>query len=94
MKDLSIKVSIANRVYPLTVQAEEEENIRKAVKEINEMIKEYEQNYAVKDKQDLLAMCALQFGTQKLDLEQNASLQDAQAEKKLKELDQFVSKHS
>ena len=35
MKDLSIKVNIAgNRIYPLTVQQEEEESIRKAVKAI------------------------------------------------------------
>ena len=71
MKDLSIKVNIANRIYPLTVKQDEEENIRLATKEINEMIKEYEQNYAVKDKQDLLAMCALQFASQKMELGQN-----------------------
>ena len=93
MKDLSIKVTIANRVYPLTVQENEEENIRKAVKEINEMLRDYEQNYAVKDKQDLLAMCALQFGTKKIDLEQHASLQDAASEEKLKALEKFVDLH-
>ena len=64
MKDLSIKVNIAGRMYPLTVQQREEENIRRAVKAIDEMVRDYEQNYAVKDKQDLLAMCALQFATQ------------------------------
>jgi cell division protein ZapA len=64
VKDLSIKVTIANRIYPLTVKSEEEEAIRQAVKEIEEMIREYEQSYAVKDKQDLLAMCALQYATQ------------------------------
>lgn len=30
MGELSIKIKIANRVYPLTVNAEEEEGIRKA----------------------------------------------------------------
>ena len=63
MKDLSIKVNIAGRMYPLTVQQREEENIRRAVKAIDEMVRDYEQNYAVKDKQDLLAMCALEYGT-------------------------------
>ena len=28
------------------------------------MIKQFEQNYAVRDKQDVLAMCALQFASQ------------------------------
>lgn len=93
MKDLSIKVTIAGRVYPLSVKENEEENIRKAAIEINDMIKEYEQNYAVKDRQDLLAMCALQFATRKLDLEQNATLEDSASEEKLKVLSAFVEQH-
>ena len=60
---LKIKVSIADRVYPLTVKTEEEEGIRKAVKKINELIKKFERNYAVRDKQDVLAMSALQFAS-------------------------------
>ncbi|MEO8086134.1 MAG: cell division protein ZapA, partial [Bacteroidota bacterium] len=31
---------------------------------INKRLKEFEDSYAVKDKQDLLAMCALQFATE------------------------------
>ena len=30
-------------------------------------MKEFEESYAVKDKQDLLAMCALQFATEAID---------------------------
>jgi cell division protein ZapA len=63
MGELSIKINIANRVYPLTVKTEEEEGIRKTARMINDRIRVYEQDYAVKDKQDLLAMCALEFGT-------------------------------
>jgi len=63
MSELSIKINIANRIYPLSVKTEEEEGIRKTAKMINERIKQYESDYAVKDKQDLLAMCALEFGT-------------------------------
>lgn len=63
MSELSIKINIASRVYPLSVKTEEEEGIRKTARMINDRIKEYEQDYAVKDKQDLLAMCALEFGT-------------------------------
>ena len=63
MSELSIKINIANRVYPLTVKMEEEEGIRKTARMINDRIREYEQDYAVKDKQDLLAMCALEYGT-------------------------------
>jgi len=61
---LKIKISIADRVYPLTIQPEQEEGLRKAAKRIEEMIKRFEQSYAVRDKQDVLAMCALQFAAQ------------------------------
>ena len=90
MKDLSIKVNIANRIYPLTVTQDEEENIRLAAKEINEMIKEYEQNYAVKDKQDLLAMCALQNATQRLELGNKTIIEDDNFEERLKKLNKIV----
>ena len=61
---LKIKISIADRVYPLTVDASQEEGLRSASKKIDMMIKQFEENYAVRDKQDVLAMCALQFAAQ------------------------------
>lgn len=60
---LKIKVSIADRVYPLTIKREEEEKIRIAAKKIDGVLKKYEEDYAVRDKQDLLAMCALQLAS-------------------------------
>lgn len=59
-----IKLSIADRVYPLTIKSDQEEGLRIAAKRINDMIKQFEENYAVRDKQDVLAMCALQFASQ------------------------------
>ncbi len=59
-----IKLTIANRVYPLNVPLEQEEGLRTASKKIELMLKHFEDNYAVKDKQDVLAMCALQLATQ------------------------------
>jgi len=61
---LKIKISIADRVYPLTVDPSQEEGLRSASKKIDIMIKQFEENYAVRDKQDVLAMCALQFASQ------------------------------
>ena len=37
--------------------------MRKATTSINQLISNYENNYAVSDKQDVLAMCALQFAS-------------------------------
>ena len=61
---LSIKVSIANRTYPLRITHEEQEKVLQAAENINKRIKDFEDNYAVKDKQDLLAMSALQFASE------------------------------
>jgi cell division protein ZapA len=63
-EQLKIKLSIANRVYPLTIAPSQEEGLRKAAKSIEAMIKQFEQSYSVRDKQDVLAMCALQFASQ------------------------------
>jgi cell division protein ZapA len=59
-----IKLSIADRVYPLSVPEGEESILREAAKSINTMMEHFEKNYAVKDKQDVLAMCALQIAVQ------------------------------
>ena len=61
---LKIKLSIADRVYPLTIDPEQEEGLRSATKTIDKLIKQFEKSYAVRDKQDVLAMCALQFASQ------------------------------
>jgi cell division protein ZapA len=61
MSDISIKVNIAGRTYPLTLGSAEEANIRKAETAIEESIQTFQKNYAVKDKQDLLAMASLQM---------------------------------
>ena len=58
---LSIRVNIADRYYPLKIEREDEEKIRKAAKMINDKVFQYKTKYADKDIQDFLAMAALQF---------------------------------
>lgn len=60
---MSIKVVLAGRNYPLTINEGEEEVVREAVNGINNSIKRLQENYAVKDMQDLLAMTALKLAT-------------------------------
>ena len=62
---LKIKLSVANRVYPLIISPSQEEGLRLAAQQINNLIKKFEQNYSVQDKQDALAMCALQIASSK-----------------------------
>jgi cell division protein ZapA len=61
MSELSIKVVIGGRTYPLTINREDEEKVRKSVSEIENNIKNLKENYAVNDMQDLLAMTALEY---------------------------------
>lgn len=58
---LSIRVNVADRYYPLKVERENEEKIRKAARLINEKVLQYKQRYSDKDVQDFLAMAALQY---------------------------------
>ena len=58
---LSIRVNVADRYYPLKVERENEEKIRKAARMINEKVLQYKQRYSDKDVQDFLAMAALQY---------------------------------
>ena len=91
---LKIKISIADRVYPLTVDFNQEEGLRNASKKIDSMIKQFEENYAVRDKQDVLAMCALQFAAQveqkQLDETQDATEAIERIKKINSVLDQFL----
>lgn len=63
MAKVSLKVVVAGRTYPLTLNEEEKEKVLNAADEINKAIKLLQDNYAVKDMQDLLAMTALQLAT-------------------------------
>lgn len=90
---LKIKVSIADRVYPLTINPSQEEGLRKAAKEIEGMIKKFEQSYAVRDKQDVLAMCALQFASQTVQKGINSDRDVQEAAQKIEDLEKLLAAH-
>jgi cell division protein ZapA len=91
MGEISIKINIADRIYPLRIAIEEEEIIRRAAKLINDRIKEFQENYAVKDKQDLLSMAVLHYATATLKSEYNAKDEDKEITEKVHQLDQLLS---
>lgn len=66
MEERSIRIELAGRAYPLTIQVAEEENVRRAVDEINESIARLKASYPLTDKQDLLAMAALEVAARAL----------------------------
>lgn len=67
---LSIRVNLADRFYPLKIDKNEEEHIRKAAKLINERVLQYKQRYVDKDMIDFMAMAALQLATRMVELEE------------------------
>jgi cell division protein ZapA len=81
---LSIKVNLAERYYPLKIDREDEEKIRKAARMINEKVLQYKQKYIDKDTQDFLAMAALQFVI--TTIEQELKTESSPLDESLKEL--------
>jgi cell division protein ZapA (FtsZ GTPase activity inhibitor) len=67
---LSIRVNVADRYYPLKIEREDEEKIRRAARMINEKVLQYKQRYTDKDIQDFLAMAALQYVIKLIDDEE------------------------
>lgn len=92
-EQLKIKLSVANRVYPLTITPDQEEGLRKAAKKIEAMITQFEQNYSVKDKQDVLAMCALQFANQVEQKSIDKEYVNEDIQNRLTGLDELLQKH-
>ncbi|NER15705.1 cell division protein ZapA [Spongiivirga citrea] len=90
---LKIKLSIADRVYPLTIDPNQEEGLRKAAKSIEAMIKRFEESYAVRDKQDVLAMAALQFASQVEQKSITTETENTEVNERLKALNTLLQQH-
>ncbi|MEK9609534.1 MAG: cell division protein ZapA [Flavobacteriaceae bacterium] len=89
---IKIKLTVADRVYPLTILAGQEQSLRNSAKKIDEMSKQLQENYAVRDKQDVLAMCALQYAAQlENTLEKNTV--EGESSIKTKELIELIDLH-
>jgi cell division protein ZapA (FtsZ GTPase activity inhibitor) len=54
-----------NKYYPITAAEGEDDNLRKASSMVNQMLDQLKNNYAVRDLQDLLAMCCLELALYK-----------------------------
>jgi len=90
MKELSISITVADRPYKLVIDKEHEELFRKAAKLIENRIKDYSSNYAYKDRQDLLAMIALEFTTSYLQNERTTSDSEHDVMMKLSGIDKAL----
>ena len=93
MNELAISLNIADRPYRLVVEKDHEELFRKATQLIEKRIKDYSVNYAYKDKQDLLAMVALEYATSFLQDEELLKQKEGQWKSKLEEVDHVLAEN-
>jgi len=93
MEELTITVNIADRPYRLKIKREEEEVIRKAVKEIEQRIREYSEHFAFNDKQDLMAMVLLHYASTVKKLESDLSSGESMVIKRLQMMEQLITDH-
>jgi cell division protein ZapA (FtsZ GTPase activity inhibitor) len=93
MDELTITVNIADRPYRLKIKREEEEIIRKAVKDIEIRTKEYSEHFAFNDKQDLMAMVLLHYASTAQKLESDLTSGENMVITRLEEMEELITQH-
>ncbi|MFA5301403.1 MAG: cell division protein ZapA [Bacteroidales bacterium] len=88
---LSIKISIADRYYPLRIASEDEEMVRAAALRINQKIEQFSVKYSGQDTQDALAMASLQFVLSLLKYEKDDQMNEIITE--IATLDNFLGEY-
>lgn len=91
MAELSIRLKIGDREYPMKVSAEDEEKIRKAGKIINERIRTYRNRFGINDKQDLLAMVAFDCVVEQMNNELPETDTDPTVSSKIDQLNALIN---
>ena len=89
MQQLKIKVNVANRVYPRTINRNDEEGVRNAVKNIANRLKIYEAKFEARDTQDLLSKCLLEMAIKLIGDEQKVKV-DSSFEDQLLEIESYI----
>ncbi len=90
MGELSIKIKIAEREYPMRVSEKEEEHLRLAGRIINDKLKSYGQKFGIDDKQDLLAMTALEAIVEKLKADSHINQDQSNVSEFLTEIEHLL----
>lgn len=92
---LSIRLNIGDKYYPMRINRDEEELIRKAAKIISDKLTQYRKKYAERDIVDLLAMTALQYTKDFLEREERENLSTVNDELRSVniELEEYISKN-
>ncbi len=84
---IKINLKMAGASYPLTINREEEEMVRKAAKQVNIRLNKYREVYKNLEPEKIIAMVAYQFSLEKLQLlERNDTAPYTEKVKELTEL--------
>jgi len=75
----------------MKIERKSEEFIRNSVKKIEERLKYYEENYAIKDKQDLLAMCLIEYASKFESVSNKKVVDDDGLSEKLAKIEALLS---
>ena len=88
-----IKITIAERQYPLTIHPSEEESMRIAVSKRREMVEFYKSKVKDRDVQDALSMSVLHFAVKMVKLEQNKEFESLLEDLTVldKQLDEYIA---
>lgn len=89
-KLIPVNVVIADRNYRLKIKPEEEEQIRRIIRNVNEKILEFKTAYAGKDMQDYIAMCLIFYATQPAAA--GNDLPPAELEGRLQQMEQLLDR--
>ena len=94
MSDTSVTITIAGINLQLKVSAADHDVVQQASSFINEHISEFEKNYPVKEKRDVLAMVSLQMVTELLKSKQQQASEVQRLQTLLDELNSMVENHA
>ena len=90
-KLIPVNVVIADRSYRLKIRVEEEEGVRRSMKEVNDKILEFKTAYAGKDIQDYIAMVLIMYATQPTSPSAGATtVTDPEADNRLRNMESLL----
>ena len=88
--EIGVTIHVAGRPYPLRIKREEEEEIRRASKLVDEQLNYYAKHYRYNDKQDLLAMVALHYATIGMNAEEESGYIKEELQGTMKKIDNIL----
>jgi cell division protein ZapA len=94
MSEKTIQVEVAGSIYPLKIATDDEKNIQEAAELINNKVSEFESNYRIKDKKEVLGMVTLLLVSQLYKQANTAEKELVQLKKLFEEVEAMLKIHA